>query len=149
MMGKLRKEFVFLLWQYIVTLEHGTHFSYAFITWVIHLSTSPTNTLSLLTSFELSKNNPTYSCIGGLVSVSSNSILPSHAMRMFKRNLVIYMQLVYLLSCWSSLSQFHTSLCCSNHFKHLWSCFMSTMGDSSWPSFDESIPVDFESLSRN
>jgi hypothetical protein len=27
--------------------------------------------------------------------------------------------------------------------------FMSMMGDTSWPSFDESVPVDFNTLSRN
>jgi hypothetical protein len=32
---------------------------------------------------------------------------------------------------------------------HLYVCFMSLMGDTSRPSFDESIPVDFNTLSRN
>ena len=41
--GEIKERVCILLWQYIVTLEHGTHLHMHFITWVICLSSSPAN----------------------------------------------------------------------------------------------------------
>ena len=40
---EIKERVCILLWQYIVTLEHGTHLFMHFSTWVVRLSSSPTN----------------------------------------------------------------------------------------------------------
>ena len=64
-------------------------------------------------SFELSKNTLTVSCIRGLVSFSCQycQVMPCPCSREFW-SYVHSLQSIYLLSCWSSLSQSRTSLCC-------------------------------------
>jgi len=51
------------------------------------------------------------------------------------------------------LPTFILMLVCTHFIYHLTSLscfsFMSMMGDTSWPSFDKSVPVDFNTLSRN
>ena len=79
MMGKLRKDFVFFLWYYIVTLEHGTHFHMHFSTVVFHLSLILVDSMNLLTSLELYKNTHVVSYIGGLVSFSCHTSKSCHA----------------------------------------------------------------------
>ena len=68
------------------------------------------------------------------------SILPSHAMPMFKRSLVIpvYIQFTFYHVGHPWFSFIHHSAFWFTP-KHIWSCFVSMMGDSSWLSFDESI----------
>ena len=139
-----------MLWQYIVTLEHGTHLHMHFSTWVFCLSSIPTNCMSLLTSLELSMNTLAVSYIGGLVSFSCQyfQVMPCPC----SREVWLYvhcLQLVYLLSCWSSLSQSHTSLCCSVYSKTYLIMFHVDDVVFIMASFDEYIPVDFSSLSRN
>ena len=41
--GEIKERVCILLWQYIVTLEHGTHLHMHFSTWVVSLSLSSTN----------------------------------------------------------------------------------------------------------
>jgi hypothetical protein len=52
-----------------------------------------------------------------------------------------YYQFPFPVSVHTHLIHHLTSLSCVS--------FMSMMGDTSWPSFDESFPVDFNTLSRN
>ena len=49
--GEIKEIVCILLWQYIVTLEHGTHFHMHFNTWVIRLYSSPVNSIN--TPFEI------------------------------------------------------------------------------------------------
>ena len=87
MMGKLRKEFVFqlYLWQYIVTLEHGTYLHMHFNTWVFCCLQ-----LLLIPCVFL----PRLSCprILSLLLALGNwyHSRQCHAMPMFKRKLVIH-----------------------------------------------------------
>ena len=46
--GEIKERVCILLWQYIVTLEHGTHLHMHFSTWVIPLSSIPANSQSIL-----------------------------------------------------------------------------------------------------
>ena len=107
-----------MLWPYIVTFEHGSHLHMNFSTWVLCLCSSPANFMSLLTSFELSKNSPAISCIRGLVSFSCQyfQVMPCPCSREICSSFHP-LQSVYLLSCWLSLSQFRTSLYCPVYSK--------------------------------
>ena len=111
--GEIKERVCILLWKYIVTLEHGTHLQMHFSTWVIFLSSSPTKFLESSYSFELSKNTITVSCNGGLVSFSCQyfQVMPCPCSREVWSYFHYFLS-IYLLSCWSSLSQSRTSLYC-------------------------------------
>ena len=145
-MGKLREEFLFMEVHSYSWTWHS--FAYAFSTWVIYLSSSPVDSMSLLTSFEFSKNTPIVTCIRGLVLFLCQycQVTPCPCSREIWSSICSQFTFYHVGHLWvnfvhHSVVQFTP--------KHIWSCFMSMMGDSSWPSFDESILVEFNSLSRN
>ena len=70
--AEIKERVCILLWKYIVTLEHGTHLHMHFSTWIIRR-------------------------LHWGIGIILVSILPCHAMPMFKRNLVIHPLSVVIL----------------------------------------------------
>ena len=108
--------------------------------WGIHLSLRVTATIWVITLLWVIQRIPQSSSYYGWVFVSSSSqVLLGHCVvpsKMFKGSQprVVY-QIVSVL-----YHLYHTSFC--NY------CFVSLMGETSWPSLDESLPVDANTSSR-
>ena len=148
--GEIKERVCILLWQYIVTLEHGTHLHMHFSTWVICLSSSLANSYCLLTLLSCPRILSQLVALGYCYHsrVNTAKSCHSHVQEKFGHLFNVYNQFTFY-------HVHHPWFSFVHHFvfwftpKHIWSCFMSMMGDSSWPSFNWSIPVDLNSLSPN
>jgi hypothetical protein len=157
------------LWQLFVILEHGTCLHYVvqlgnlFVSesFEFHVSSYSFDSfkenlwLSSRSTHRHTLSTPskrTFGCRHTMVIITlcldpclieSNVSKSISCHAMFKGSINLTTTLQYSYPC-VSLSPF------DHHYSSLsYICFMSLMGDTSWPSFDESIPVDFNTLSRN
>jgi hypothetical protein len=129
----------------IVSLEHGT--CLCLVLQLGNMLVSESYQFHVSSYFFVPVEECSYFChIMFLVLIES--ILPSHlsCLIMFKGSFTSNHPSVVLpvsISCVSPYSLIHhlTSLSCVS--------FMSMMGDTSRPSFDESFPIDFNTLSGN
>jgi hypothetical protein len=115
--------------------------------WVIFLSLSHTNPMSPHTPFSPEECPSDRRTMFWSISQSSQCFqVIFHASQCSREvspqtNHSAVLPSFILMSVHTHLIYHLTSLSCVS--------FMSMMGDTSWPSFDESVPVDFNTLSRN
>jgi hypothetical protein len=129
----------------IVTLEHGT-FCVSSYSWVIRLSLSHTNSMchhTFLSSRRVLLFSSHYILGTRRVNASKSVFMPHHVQGKFhfKPSICSITSFHFLVSVHTHSIHHLTSLSCVS--------FMSMMGDTSRPSFDESFPIDFNTLSKN
>jgi hypothetical protein len=114
--------------------------------WVIFLSLSHTNSMSHSYSFDSFEESLwLYHIMFGFtrrVNATKSLVMPCNVQGKFhfKPTICSIIKFHPHVSPYSFNPPYYITLCVY---------FMSMMGDTSWPSFDESVPVDFNTLSRN